>query len=66
MVEMKEEVVENEVAKFVGKWRGEVEHWVAKGGSTMAAFAAMLSGNKKEEERKKNEWKREKEWGIYI
>ena len=31
----------------------------------MAAFAAMLSGNKKEEERKKNERKREKEWGIY-
>ena len=50
-------------------WGNEGERWsilAGQGGSTMAAFAAMLSGNKKEEERKKNEWKREKEWGIYI
>ena len=40
--------------------------WLAKEGAPWLRLLPCSLETKKEEERKKNEWKREKEWGIYI
>ena len=49
-----------------GENGGEMmEKWVAMGGRRGLFAAAIALCKQKEEERKRNGWKREKEWGIY-